>query len=95
MKIKLIFVFFLFVVFVLSCAKENNVSKEEKIVETKERRTSDLLFLGYKDNIGGTIDSIEQKVSDYRKFLYGNLFLEKHLEERIFVDMNEIRKHYL
>ena len=94
MKIKLIFVFFLFVVFVLSCAKENNVSKEEKIVDTKERSTSDLLFLGYKDNIGGTIDSLEQKVSDYRKFLYGNLFLEKHLEERVFVDMNEIRKYY-
>ena len=78
----------------LSCAKENNVSKEEKIVDTKERSTSDLLFLGYKDNIGGTIDSLEQKVSDYRKFLYGNLFLEKHLKERIFVDMNEIRKYY-
>ena len=86
--------FFLCGVFVLSCAKENNVSIEKKTADTKERNTSDLLFLGYKDNIGGTIDSLEQKVSDYRKFLYGNVFLEKHLEERILVDMNEVRKYY-
>ena len=94
MKIKLIFVFFLCGVFVLSCAKENSVSKEEKTLDIREKNTSDLLFLGYKDNIGGTIDSLEQKISNYRKFLYGSLFLEKHLEERILVDMEEIRKYY-
>ena len=62
-------------------------------MDTKEKSTSDLLFLGYKDNIGGTIDSLEQKVSDYRKFLYGNLFLEKQKNHRQRIEPGSLAFH--
>jgi|TARA_B100000035_G_scaffold42560_2_gene31889 hypothetical protein len=39
--------------------------------------------------------SIEGLVNDYRKNLYGNLFLEHYLSSRIKISMDKIREHYL
>tara|TARA_Y100000591_G_C21765401_1_gene662544 strand:+ start:330 stop:1031 length:702 start_codon:yes stop_codon:yes gene_type:complete len=95
MKIKPIFVFLLYIVFILSCVKENDVLKNEEFLDTEKKTPSDLLFLSYKRSFGGTIDSLEEKISSYRRFLYGNQFLENHLEGRILVEMDEVRDYYL
>ena len=39
--------------------------------------------------------SVEGLVNDYRKNLYGNLFLEHYLSSRIALTMDKIREHYI
>ena len=45
--------------------------------------------------MGGKIDSIEEMVSSYEKILYGNVYLENHLKDKVFVSMEEIREYYI
>ena len=53
------------------------------------------MFFEYKKNIGGEIDSIQQMISLYEKVLYGNVYLENYLKDKVFVSMKEIREYYL
>lgn len=97
MKIKIKTVFFLITIVVYGCSKNEGVLDKNKKVETvlAKNKGFELFFLEYQKNFGGKIDSIEQLVSLYEKVLYGNVFLEKHLKDKIYVSMEEIREYYL
>lgn len=96
MKSKIKAVFFLITIIVFSCNRKADVlSENKKINNSISNKNSDLFFFEYKKNIGGEIDSIEEMISLYEKVLYGNVYLENYLKDKVFVSMKEIREYYL
>ena len=96
MKSKIKAVFFLITIIVFSCnIKADDLSENKKIKNSILNKNSDLFFFEYKKNIGGEIDSIEEMISLYEKVLYGNVYLENYLKDKVFVSMKEIREYYL
>ena len=65
---------------------------------TKDGALPDRQNLLYKAAVESGLQndtSIEGLVNDYRKNLYGNLFLEHYLSSRIEISMEKIREHYI
>ena len=96
MKAKIKTVFILTTIVVFGCDTKTSVFEENKKIENHVLdKNVELFFFEYQKNMGGKIDSIEQMVSLYEKILYGNVYLENHLKDRVFVSMEEIREYYL
>tara|TARA_S200000501_G_scaffold79242_1_gene71001 strand:+ start:8553 stop:9257 length:705 start_codon:yes stop_codon:yes gene_type:complete len=96
MKMKINTVFFLITIVVVSCNKNIEVLDEnKKIKNSMLNKSFELFFFEYQKNMGGKIDSIEEMVSSYEKILYGNVYLENHLKDKVFVSMEEIREYYI
>ena len=97
--------FFVFLVFTFSgCArKESGDTSNSGVFSSDKQNTKggvlpsqqNLLYKAAVESGFPNEASVEKLVDDYRKRLYGNLFLEHYLSSKIEISMEEIRVYYL
>lgn len=63
--------------------------------ETIPAKPRELLYQAAVDNNFQSDEALETIIDDYRKTVYGNIFLESYMSGRINVTMEEVRDQYL
>jgi len=90
-----------FILFCLSACSKKTVNTEGVVVFKKqgvsvlEKNPSLLFYKAYQKQSDQKIDSIASLVFYYEKTLYGNLFWNNYIKNKISVTMEEIRQYYL
>ena len=101
-RLKLIVFFFLFCSFYFfGCSKRTIEKSNVNIFEKQQggvvlnKNTYKLFYRAYQETNNQKVDSITELVGFYEKTLYGNLFFNNFIKNKIKITMKEIRDYYL